>query len=80
MSVMTIGVVDITQVVGPQLWALPRSIGTLGFLCKMFYTIIVWRVGLLAASLGMIIASIFSSLVLSIPLVVMGAGLLGRIC
>ena len=42
---------------------------------RRVYIIVVYRVGMWATSLGLVIASIYTSLVLSLPLLVIGGGL-----
>ena len=76
--IMAVSITNGTLMVSLQLRVLPRYRGTLGILCRKFDTIFVWRVGLLATFWSLVVSPIPSSLVLSLPLLVIGASWLGR--
>ena len=63
----------------PQLWVIPRSIGTLGILCRGIDSLIVRRFGLLATSLRLVVTPIPTSFISSLPLLVIGGGLIREV-
>ena len=79
MGVIAISIANGAQMVSPQLWVIPRSSGKLGILCKGFNIVVVWRLDLLTTSLSLIITFIPTSLIPSIPLLVIHGDLVREV-
>ena len=79
MSVMVVGITNGTQMVSLQLWVLPRSSRMLRILCRGVNSIVVWRVGLFSTSLRLVVTSIHTFLIPSLPLLVIGGGLVREV-
>ena len=79
MCIMVVSVTNGAKPISLQLRVLPKSRWTLGILCKGFGSIIVRRVRLLATSLRLVVSSVPTSLSSSLPLLVIGGGLIGEV-
>ena len=79
MCVMVVSVTNGKIMVSMQLWVLPMSRWMLGVRCRGIGSIVIWRVGLLANSLRLVVSLIPTSFISSLSLLVIGGRLIGEV-